>query len=152
MNTKRFTVPLAILLALAIMPALSGCFANPIEQIVEGATGGDVDLGGAGLPDGFPSADVPIVDGEIIYGLGIGNDDGKVWNVTIKVGGLDVVDEIKSKLEGAGFTANEAGVGGATEDRATLLYDSDTYNVLVVVSRDADNGFVANYTVSEIKK
>jgi len=152
MNTKRFTVPLAILLALAITPVLSGCFGNPIQQIVEGATGGNVDLGGAGLPDGFPSADVPLVDGDIIYGLGLGNDDGKVWNVTIKVGGLDVVDDIKSKLEGASFTANEAGIGGATEDGATLLYDSDTYNVLVVVSKDADNGFVANYTVSEIKK
>lgn len=151
MNSRRFTVPLAIVLALAITPSLTGCFGNPIQQLVEGATGGNVDLGGAGLPDGFPSADVPIVDGDIIYGMGLGNADGKVWNVTIKVEGLDVVGDIKSQLEDAGFTANEAGIGGATDDGATLLYESDKYGVLVVVSKDSDNGVVANYTVSETK-
>ncbi len=151
MNTKRFTVPLAIVLALVITPALSSCFGNPIEQIVEGATGGDVSLPGKSVPDDFPK-DVPLVDGEVIFGLGIGNDDGKAWNVTIKVSGLDAADTIKSQLEGAGFAANEAGIGGATEDGATLIYDNGTYNVLVVVSKDADNGFVANYTVAEETK
>jgi hypothetical protein len=152
MNTKRFTVPLAIVLALAITPALAGCFGNPIEQIVEGATGGDVSLPGASIPDDFPKADVPLYDGEVVLGMGIGNSDGKAWNVTIKVPGLETADDIKSQLEGAGFTANDAGVGGTTDAGATLVYGNDTYSVLVVVTKGSDDGFVANYTVSEVNK
>lgn len=151
MNSKGLTVPLALVLALAITPSLAGCFGNPIEQIVEGATGGDVSLPGKSVPDDFPKADVPLIDGEVVFGLGVGNDDGKAWNVTIKVSGLDAADQIKSQLEGAGFTANEAGIGGTTDEGATLIYDNGTYNVLVVVTKDADNGFVANYTVAENK-
>lgn len=151
MNSQRFTVPLAIVLALAITPALAGCFGNPIEQIVEGATGGDVSLPGQGVPDDFPQ-DVPLVDGEVAFGLGVGNADGKAWNVTIKVSGLDVVDGIKSQLEGAGFTANEAGIGGVTAEGATLLYENEKYTVLVVVTKESSSGFVANYTVSEVTK
>ena len=150
MNTKRITVPLALVLALAIAPSLSGCFGNPIEQIVEGATGGDVSLPGQSVPDDFPS-EVPLVDGEVVFGMGVGNDDGKAWNVTVKVSGIDAADTIKSQLEGAGFTANEAGIGGTTDDGATLVYDNGTYNVLVVVSKDTENGFVASYTVAETK-
>ena len=151
MNSKRLTVPLALVLALAITPSLAGCFGNPIEQIVEGATGGDVSLPGKSVPDDFPKADVPLIDGEVVFGLGVGNDDGKAWNVTIKVSGLDAADLSKSQLEGAGFSANEAGIGGTTDEGATLIYDNGTYNVLVVVTKDADNGFVANYTVAENK-
>ena len=151
MNSKRVTVPLALVLALAITPALAGCFGNPIEQIVEGATGGDVSLPGKSVPDDFPKADVPLIDGEVVLGAGIGNADGKVWNITIKVGGLDAADQIKSQLEGAGFTASQAGNGGITDQGATLAYENGTYNVLVVVTKDADNGFVANYTVAQAK-
>lgn len=145
---KRFTATAAIVLALAITPALSGCFGNPIEQIVEGATGGDVSLPGQGIPDDFPQ-DVPLYDGEVTFGLGVGNGDGKAWNVTVRVPGLDAADQIKSQLEGAGFAQNEAGVGGATEDGATLIYGNDKYTVLVVITKD-DTGFVANYTVSDV--
>ncbi|MBN9238456.1 MAG: hypothetical protein BGO97_02135 [Micrococcales bacterium 70-64] len=145
---KRFTATAAIVLALAITPALSGCFGNPIEQIVEGATGGDVSLPGQGIPDDFPK-DVPLYDGEVTFGLGVGNGDGKAWNVTIRVPGLDAADSIKSQLEGAGFAQNEAGVGGTTADGATLIYGNDKYTVLVVITKD-DTGFVANYTVSDV--
>lgn len=148
MNTKRLTIPLAIVLALAITPALSGCFGNPIEQIVEGATGGDVSLPGAGVPEDFPN-DVPLIDGEVIFGIGIGDDKARGWNVTVKVSGVDAADTIKQQLEGAGFTASDASLGGVTEDGATLIYENGTYTVLVVVSKDSDNGFVASYTVAQ---
>ena len=42
----RYTAPLALLIALAMAPTLSGCFGNPVESIIEGATGGEVDLPG----------------------------------------------------------------------------------------------------------
>ena len=147
MNSKRFTVPLAIVLALAITPALAGCFGNPIEQIVEGATGGDVSLPGQSVPDDFPD-DVPLIDGEVTFGLAVGDADAKAWNVMVKVGGPEAAETIKAELEDAGFTANEAGIGGTSADGATLLYDSDAYNVLVVIGSDSDNGYVANYTVT----
>ena len=144
-NIQRIVVPLVI--ALAITPALSGCFGNPIEQIVEGATGGDVSLPGNKVPDDFPK-EVPLIDGEVVFGMGLGDGTSKGWNVTKKVSGLDAADTIKAQLEGAGFTANEAGIGGTTADGATLVYDNGTYSVLVVISKDSDNGFVANYTVA----
>lgn len=150
MNTlhQRLTVPVAIVLALAITPALSGCFGNPLEQIIEGATGGDVDLGGNSVPEGFP-AEVPLIQGEILFGGSIGNDEGRIWNVTIKVAGAAALDEIVAQLEGAGFTASAEGFGGSSEDGGTAILENATYGVLVVVSKDGDNGFVANYTVTE---
>jgi hypothetical protein len=149
MNTlrKRITVPVAIVLGLALAPALTGCFGNPIEQIIEGATGGDVDLGGASVPDGFPG-EVPLIQGEVVFGASIGNDEGRVWNVTIKVAGAGAIEDIVAQLEGAGFTSTE-GFGGSTAEGGTAILENASYGVLVVVSQDGENGFVANYTVTE---
>ena len=144
----RVTVPVAILVALAMAPALTGCFGNPIEGIIEQATGGDVDLGGPGVPDGFPS-EVPLIDGEVVYGMSVGNSDGNVWNVTVKVGGEGAIDDIRAQLEGAGFTENEAGIGSETAEGATAIYESDAYGVLVVVTKDGDGTYVANYSVTQ---
>lgn len=147
MSTLRKRTILAIALALAITPALSGCFGNPIEQIVEGATGGEVDLGGNSVPEGFP-AEVPLIEGEVLFGASLGNEEGKVWNVTIKVAGAEAIDTIVAELEGAGFTATE-GFGGSTADGGTAVMDGAAYGVLVVVSKDGEQGFVANYTVTQ---
>ncbi len=135
--------------ALAVTPALSGCFGNPIEQVIEGATGGDVDLGGASVPDGFPS-EVPLVEGEVLFGARIGNDEGRIWNVTIKVGERRCPrsDRLAARgrrihLVGRGLRRQHAEVG-------TAILENANYGVLVVVSQDGDNGFVANYTVTEL--
>ena len=143
----RYTAPIAIALALLITPALSGCFGNPIESIIEGATGGDVDLGGTSLPDGYPASEVPVIDGQILFGGSIGNDEGRVFNVTVKVGGADAIDQIKAQLEGAGFTS-QGEFAGSTAEGGTYLGTTDKWGVLVVVATDNDNGFVANYTVT----
>lgn len=145
---KRITVPIAIIVALAVTPALSGCFGNPIESIIEGATGGNVDLGGKSVPDGYPTSEVPLISGEIVFGAAVGNDtDGKVFNVTVKVADGSALDAIKSQLEAVGFTA-QADLGGSTADGGTYIASTDKWGVLVVVSKDGDNGFVANYTVT----
>lgn len=145
----RMTIPIAIVLAVAVAPALSGCFGNPIEQVIEGATGGDVDLGGSNVPNGFP-AEVPLIDGEVLFGGSFGSDDGRVWNVTIKVGSAGALDEIVAQLEGAGFTSSAEGFGSSTSEGGTAIVENANYGVLVVVSQDGDNGFVANYTVTEL--
>ncbi|MGX5681533.1 hypothetical protein [Schumannella luteola] len=141
----RVAAPIALALAVAIAPALTGCFGNPVESIIEGATGGQVDLGGTTLPDGYPEAEVPIIDGEIVFGGSIGDASGAIYNVTVKVSGESAIDDIKAQLEGAGFTTQ---VGGDTTGGATYIGNTDAWGVLVVVSDSGDNGWVANYTVT----
>lgn len=143
---KGITIIIAAALALSIAPAVTGC--SMIEGVIEQQTGGDVDLGGKSIPKDFP-ADVPLAEGDVVYGAGIKSSDGQAWNVTIKVSGADAFDAITTQLEDAGFTAN-GGVGGSTADGGTGTFTSDKYGVAVIVSKDADNGFVANYTVTTV--
>jgi len=143
----RYTAPLAIALALVLTPALSGCFGNPIEGIIEGVTGGDVDLGGTNVPDGYPTTEVPLISGDILFGAAIGNDQGKIYNVTVKVSDANAIEAIKSQLEGVGFTS-EGAIDATTTEGGTYIATTDKWGVLVVVSQDGSNGFVANYTVT----
>jgi len=143
----RYTAPLAIALALVLTPALSGCFSNPVEGIIEGVTGGDVDLGGTSVPDGYPVTEVPLASGEILFGAAIGNNEGKIYNVTVKVADASAIDSIKAQLEAAGFTS-EGSIDATTTEGGTYIATTDKWGVLVVVSQDGSNGFVANYTVS----
>jgi len=139
---KRIAAPIALVIALAIAPALSGC---SISDIIQGATGGAVDVGGTSVPDGFP-AEVPLVDGTVQFGGSVGDDTGRVFNVTIKVTGGNPYDGIKAALEGAGFTDNGT-IGGSSAEGGTLIYTNDNWGVLVVVGKDG-NDFVVNYTVT----
>jgi hypothetical protein len=141
----RITVPIAIVSALLMAPALSGC--GIVGGIVNQATGGQVDLGGKKVPDTFPKDQIPLIDGEIIYGAGINADDGShAWSVLIKVAGPGAIDDITAQLEGAGFTKNDV-VGGTTDAGATAIFDNDNFNVAVIIGTDKDNGAVATYTV-----
>lgn len=144
MNTlrKRVAAPLALVIALAMAPALSAC---SVSDIIQGATGGKVDLGGVSVPDGFPS-EVPLVDGTVQFGGSVGDDNGRVFNVTIKVAGGNPYDGIKSQLADAGFVDNGT-IGGSTDDGGTLIYSNDNWGVLVVIGKD-DSDFVVNYTVT----
>ncbi len=144
---NRFTAPIAIALALVITPALAGCFANPIESIIEGATGGDVDLGGTSLPDGYPTTEVPIASGDILFGGSLGNAEGRVFNVTVKVAAASAIDDIKTQLEDVGFVS-QGEFAGSTAEGGSFIGTTDKWGVLVVVAPDSENGFVANYTVT----
>ena len=144
---KRYPAVLAIVMALAITPVLSGCFGNPIENMIEGATGGEVDLGGTSVPEGFP-AEVPLIDGEIVNGMSLGAEGATVYNVVVKVDGIEAAETIKGQLEEAGFTTAE-GLGATGAESATLIYSNANWGVLVVVAGDPNAGFVATYTVTE---
>ena len=144
-STPRFrSAAIALAITLAMTPALSGCFANPIESIVEGATGGNVDVGSS-VPEGFPT-EVPLVDGEVQYGAAAADGDAKVFNVTTRVSGASPVEGIRAELEGAGFAAQTEFTGDAAEG-GTLIYASDAWGVLVVVAQEGDD-WVVNYTVT----
>ena len=134
---------LAVSLAL-VAPALTGC--GLIHDAVEKATGGDVDFGGKSVPDDFPS-DVPLIEGEVLYGASAASEDGKLWNVTIKVDDISAFDEITAQFEGAGFESSD--LGGTSDQGATGTFTKDPYGVFVVVTGgDTDEGWVANYTVT----
>ena len=141
----RLTAIIAVTLALAVGPVLTGCSA--VEGIIEQQTGGQVDLGGTTIPDGYPTTEVPLANGDIIFGGSIGSNEGKVFNVTIKVADGNSLDAITAQLEAVGFVS-EGTFGGATVEGGTYVAQTDKWGVLVVVSKDPTNGFVANYTVT----
>jgi hypothetical protein len=146
-RTSRSRILSAIVLAaslLVVAPAVTGC--GTIADAIEGATGGDVDLGGTSVPDDFPS-EVPLIDGEVVAGGAIGNADGKIWNVTVKVPDVSAFDEITADFESAGFESTEVTSG---EQGASATFTKDPYGVLVVVAGgDTTQGWVANYTVTQ---
>ena len=141
---SSLTAVLAVALAVVLAPLLSGCFANPLEAVIEGATGAEVDLGGASVPDGFPR-EVPLYDGEVTYGVSLGSEPDTVYNVTMKVPDISALDSAAKQLEDAGFTIQVQ--GQTTADGGTVVADSDAFGVLLVITKDGE-GFVANYSVS----
>ena len=149
---RRIVTPIAIAIAVAIGPTLSGCFGmmgSPIEGVIEGATGGNIDIGGTSLPSGFPEADVPLYDGDIVAGMAVGNADGKVFNVSVRVPDASVFEEITSGLEDAGFTA-DGGFVASSAGGGSAVYLSDTWSVFVVVTSDGSESWTANYTVTTV--
>jgi hypothetical protein len=150
---RRRRLPLIALagsLALAAPLMLSGCSLLHLP----GSNGGGVSIPGVGsagtgkLPSDFPTSDVPVIKGEIVTGLSLGSGKDKVWNVTIKVAGVDAFDEIESDLKDAGF--EERSIGGKTDHGATGVFSKGDYNVAVLLSKaDDKTGFVANYTVTK---
>jgi hypothetical protein len=141
----RTAAPVVLALTLALAPALVGCsmVEGQVEGVIEEATGGEVDLPGTELPEGFP-AEVPLIDGEIAFGVALGNG----YNVSVRVDGPEAMDDIAAQLEGAGF---EAQVGGTTGEGATQAFSSDAYSVLVVISKENETDYLANYTVAPVQ-
>jgi hypothetical protein len=146
---RRFAVPAAIIVAVAAVPMLTGCFGNPVAGAINAATGGKVNLGGGSLPKDFPSS-VPVYKGKIDTGLGLGSGKKEIWNVTVEVPGGSVTSSIKTELSGAGFTVDESG-GGAQDgvSGGSIVAHNKTYDVLVVTEKSGSKAkWVANYTVT----
>jgi len=141
---RRISAAIAIVLAVGITPALSGCFGNPLENIVEQATGGQVSLGGNEIPEGFPS-EVPVVSGEVQFGIAAGEGESRGYNVTILAGAESPLDGIETELADAGFELQLQGSGA--EGEGTVIFTSDTWVGGVIVAK-TDDGYTANYTVA----
>jgi hypothetical protein len=146
----RIAAPLVIALAVVLAPTLTGCslIQSQTEGLVEGAleeaTGTDVDLPSTELPEGFPE-DVPLIEGEVAFGVALGNG----YNVSVRVDGPEAIDDITAQLEEAGF---EAQVGGTTGEGATQSYSNADYTVLVVITKEDETSYLANYTVAPVAK
>jgi hypothetical protein len=141
----RVTATVAILSALATMTALTGC--SVVESVVEGVTGGDVQIGGTSIPEGFPS-EVPVIDGDILNGSSISKNGEKVYNVVVKVSDTSVFETIKNDLTGAGFQPQEGYDMVENNGTITGLFNDGTWSVLVAVTTQEPVGTVANYTVT----
>ena len=150
---RRRRLPLIALagsLALAAPLMLSGCSLLHLPgSHSSGISIPGVGSGGTGkLPSDFPTADVPVIKGDIVSGLSLGSGNDKAWNVTVKVSGIDAIDEIASELTGAGFKQEEP--GGKTDTGATGAFSKGDYHVVILLSQaDDKTGFVANYTVTK---
>jgi hypothetical protein len=144
-TSRRLAATAAILSALVIAPALSGC--SVVESIVEGATGGDVQIGGTSIPEGFPS-EVPVHDGDILNGSSITKNGETVYNVVIKVDDTSVFESIKTELTDAGFAPQEGYDMVENNGTITGLFNNGSWSVLVAVTTQDVVGTVANYTVT----
>lgn len=141
----RTRAALAIAMAGVTATLLSGCFANPVEELVnrgvedavEQATGGDVSLGGE-LPADFPTS-VPLVDGDVAFAAGAGGSEGWIVMITSKT--PDALADAAAALEGAGFTQDTELSGGGT---AASVYTNGELLVLL-----AGEGETVSYTVTQ---
>jgi hypothetical protein len=144
---SRIPVTLAIAGVLLVgTPLITGC--SLINNVVNSATGGNVPEGlgtGQSVPADFPS-DVPLIDGDVVFGLSLPGDNGeKAWNVTINVSGADAFETIKTQLTDAGFDYKELSAG---ESGSTGAFTKETLSVLVVVAAGDGTQWTANYTVT----
>lgn len=164
-RTRRLLVAVPTVLLLSF--AATGCgdlFQDAVEkQVEDAAKEEDVDLdlddgefkvdttdGGVvtgELPEGFPTDEVPVVEGEILTGYYAKNPES--WNVTIEVGpaGGDKTasyDEAEATLVDAGLDTTREKVDNGTA--ISGQYATDAYLVELAVTDS--NGIVVNYLVT----
>jgi hypothetical protein len=146
MSTLSSTSRAAMAVVIAGLTAslLTGCFGNPVEDLVnqgvedavEGATGGEVSLDGE-LPADFPES-VKLVEGDVSFAGGTGTGEG--WLVMVTSEAADPVADARAALEGAGFAEDTTVSGGGV---GAVVYSNDEYLVLV-----AGDGKTVSYTVT----
>jgi hypothetical protein len=84
---------------------------------------------------------VPIVDGDIPFGVDLGTG----WTVIVKVADFAAAYTAASdKLSGAGFTTEQT---GTTTDGSFGVFDTDKYTVEVTAAQSADYGPSVTYVV-----
>ncbi|TPW75829.1 hypothetical protein [Schumannella soli] len=145
LSRRLAVVALASTIALGVPVALSGCAI--VQNAVEGASGDKVDIGGESLPKSFPAKDVPLVEGDVVYGAGIVEGSNKSWSVTKKVADGAAFDTISAQLVAAGFTASST--PGADADGRSGTFAKAPYSVILLVTQDKKLGWIADYAVTQ---
>lgn len=101
-------------IAAAALLAVSGCapglpsIPNPVENIVEQVTGGNVDVGSnVTVPAGWPN--LPLPQGELVAALAV----DKTYSLTYKLPNEAAAEALRAELTAAGFASEgEADYGG----------------------------------------
>jgi len=152
-----------VAIAMAAAFTLSGCFANPIDQItdrigseiaeggteklVEGMTGGELDFEAGSLPKDFPS-EVPMVDGDIMSSVGMTLEDGRTWSVTLKVDdSLAAMATAREQLVSAGF--EETLWNEAQNMTMGIFSKGESFSVMITGSAFDDEEQVVAYQVTK---
>ncbi|MDH6182003.1 hypothetical protein M2152_002185 [Microbacteriaceae bacterium SG_E_30_P1] len=137
-----------ITLAAALTFTLTGCFGNPVENLVEGAieqqTGVDVDVNsdgsGASLPADWPS-DVPTPAGTVVASFGV---DG-TYSATIEMADAAAAQAGLDALLAAGYESqSQADLGGMKMNVLT----NGTWGVTYSWGEDGDGNTVLNMAVT----
>ncbi|WJY00185.1 hypothetical protein [Curtobacterium sp. 458] len=152
-DTVRQATDLGSSVASDVSSAVQGIDGKAIQDGMASVAGGidgalDTALKGAKvtsdgqLPDGFPTKDVPLVDGTVLGG-GSG-PDGSGWVAQVRVGSVDEFQAAADALTGAGYTES---VKRADSTSAFGLFRSDGYRVVLTFAK-TDAGVTATYIVT----
>jgi hypothetical protein len=134
----RRTAPAVAIALLAI--SLTGC--SIVENVAQGA---GVSVEQTAVPTDFPADQVPLLEGEIVFGGAAGADAARGWNVSVRVTDGAAWDAAAAQLEGAGFTATTS---GSDDPVRTGTFTKAPYTVILVVS-EVDGAWMANYAVTQ---
>lgn len=128
---------LALVTVLTIGALLTGCsdakVQDAVNGAVQGATDGDVSLGGA-LPDGWP-AEIPVVDGDIKFGAGNTTNGDQGWVVTVASAATDPLADAEQTLVDAGF-AVDTGSSATVGDLGVVALKNADYTVTIAGTPD----------------
>ncbi|OEI69274.1 hypothetical protein [Curtobacterium sp. ER1/6] len=116
--------------------------AGGIDGALDAALSGSGVTSDGKVPAGFPTADVPLVDGTVLGG-GAG-PDGTGWVVQVRVASVDEFGAADEQLAAAGYTESAK---RADATSAFGLFRSDAYRVVLTVS-DSEAGATATYIVT----
>jgi len=116
--------------------------AGGIDGALDAALDGTNVTSDGELPDGFPAADVPLVDGTVLGG-GAG-PNGSGWVTQIRADSVGDFAAAAQQLTDAGYTESAK---RADTSSAFGLFRSDAYRVVVTFS-DGDGGVTATYIVT----
>lgn len=155
MNSRRRTTALTAIVLGATL-SLTGCFGNPLENLVnqgvegaiESATGGLLGGSSGELPDGFPT-EIPIIPGDVQGGFGVNVEGAQTWTAVVNASGGSVEEagaHIAQQMSGAGFEASE--IGASIAGRSMATYTKDQLTVLVTVTSDDSGTVSATYIVN----
>ncbi|WP_166983317.1 hypothetical protein [Paramicrobacterium fandaimingii] len=137
MSLRRRACVALIAVGVLFTPVLSGCsfveqtVNQTVQDAVREATGGDVELT-EGVPDGFPTDGVPLIDGSI---RGATQTDGSDTHWVVLVSGDVSADEAKKKLTDAGFSVD--GEASTAKLGSVMTMSNDDYDVTVVSASES---------------
>ncbi|WIE76435.1 hypothetical protein [Curtobacterium sp. MCSS17_007] len=116
--------------------------AGGIDGALDAALDGTGVTSDGKVPDGFPTADVPLVDGTVLGG-GAG-PNGSGWVVQVRVASVGDFQAAAEQLAAAGYTESAK---RADSSSAFGLFRSDAHRVVLTLSETKD-GVTATYIVT----
>jgi hypothetical protein len=140
--------PVSLIIGSVLVFSLSGCFANPVQGLIEGVieeqTGIDVNTGSGGssaeLPAGWPG--LPVPDGQIISAI---SSDG-TYLVSSIVTSEASIESVVTELKGSGY--EETSRTDLGEIQAVVLSGSEWAITLGWFPGDDPGTFIVTYGIA----